>query len=191
MALFMNAIRFVTGRRLVPQWVEFHHHRSNDIDEFRRYFGASVHFGKRRNAIVLKRSDLDLPCRSADARLLRILKGYCEEILKQRPEGSDLKRDVEHLVATLLPSGAATNQRVARELGMSQRTMARRLTDLGTSFGQILDGVRRQLAVRYLEEPNVRASQIAFLLGYSEPSAFNHAFRRWTGVSPSKFVSTG
>ena len=77
---------------------------------------------------------------------------------------------------------------MAKELGMSSRTLARRLDDLGTSFGQILDGTRHQLAVRYLGEPNARASQIAFLLGYSEPSAFNHAFRRWTGVSPSEFV---
>jgi len=71
---------------------------------------------------------------------------------------------------------------------MSQRTLARRSDDLGTSFGQILDEVRHQLAVRYLGEPDARASQIAFLLGYSEPSAFNHAFRRWTGVSPSEFA---
>ncbi len=72
---------------------------------------------------------------------------------------------------------------------MSERTMARRLVGLGTSFGQILDGVRHQLALRYLGEPNARTSQIAYLLGYSEPSAFNHAFRRWTGVSPSEFVA--
>ena len=91
-------------------------------------------------------------------------------------------------MATLLPSGAVTNQRVAREFGMSPRTLARRLDNLGTSFGQILDGIRHQLALRYLEEADARASQIAYLLGYSEPSAFNHAFRRWTGVSPSEFV---
>ncbi len=71
-------------------------------------------------------------------------------------------------MATLLPSGAVTNQRVARELGMSQRTLARRLDNLGTSFGQILDGIRHQLALRYLGEPNARASQIAYLLGYSD-----------------------
>ena len=71
---------------------------------------------------------------------------------------------------------------------MSSRTLARRLDDLGTSFGQVLDGTRHQLAARYFDEPNARASQIAFLLGHSEPSAFNHAFRRWTGVSPSEFV---
>ncbi len=148
LALAMNVARFVTGRRLVPEWVEFRHHRRDDIVEFRRYFGAPVHFGMRRNAIILKRSHLDLTCRSADARLLRILKGYCEEILKQRPEKGDLKRDVEHLIVTHLPSGAATKHRVARELGMSVRTLARRLSDVGTSFGQILEEVRRQLAVR-------------------------------------------
>ena len=191
LTLAMNTTRFVMGRRLVPEWVEFGHDRRNDIDEFRRYFGAPVHFGMPRNAIILKRSHLDLRCRSADARLLRILKGYCEEILKQRPEKGDLKHDVEHLIATHLPSGAATKQRVARELGMSERTLARRLSDLGTSFAQILEEVRHQLAVRYLEEPDVRASEVSYLLGYSEPSAFNHAFRRWTGVSPSKFRSTG
>jgi AraC-like DNA-binding protein len=139
--------------------------------------------------VIFNRSHLDLPCRSADERLLRVLKGYCEEILKQRSETSDLKNDIEHLVATHLPSGTITNQHVARELGMSPRTLARRLDSLGTSFGQILDGVRHQLALRYLGEPNARASQIAYLLGYSEPSAFNHAFRRWTGVSPSEFAA--
>jgi AraC-like DNA-binding protein len=190
-AMIVNLSRFVTGRRLTPEWVEYGHHRKGDLDEFERYFGAPVYFGRHRTAVILNRSQLDLRCRSPDERLLRILKGYCEEILKQRSEISDLKRDVAHLVATLLPSGAATNQRVAKELGMSQRTMARRLTDLGTSFGQILEEVRRQLAYRYLDDPNVRASQVAYLLGYSEPSAFNHAFRRWTGVSPSKFASTG
>ena len=189
--MVMNISRLVTGRRLTPEWVEFRHDRKGDLDEFERYFGGPVYFGRHRTAVILNRAHLDLRCRSADERLLRILKGYCEEILKQRPEKGDLKHDVEHLVATLLPSGAATNQRVARELGMSQRTMARRLTDQETSFAQILEEVRHQLAVRYLEEPNVRASQIAYLLGYSEPSAFNHAFRRWTGVSPSEFVSAG
>jgi AraC-like DNA-binding protein len=187
--MIMNLSRFVTGRRLIPEWVEFRHSRKEDLDEFERYFGAPVHFGRRRTAVIFNRAHLDLPCRSADERLLRVLKGYCDEILRQRSEASDLKRDIEHLVATQLPSGAITNQRVARELGMSPRTLARRLDSLGTSFGQILDGVRHQLALRYLGEPDARTSQIAYLLGYSEPSAFNHAFRRWTGVSPSEFVS--
>ena len=73
---------------------------------------------------------------------------------------------------------------VAHELGMSVRTLARRLGDLGVSFAQILDELRHDLALRYLRDPNLSLSQIAFLLGYSELSAFSHAFRRWTRTTP-------
>jgi AraC-like DNA-binding protein len=151
MAMVMNFGRFVTGRHMTPEWVEFSHNRSGQVDDFERYFGAPVHFGRDRNALVLKQSD------------------------------------IEHLVARLLPSGSVTTRSVAKELGLSERTMARRLADAGTSYRQIIDEVRRDLAKRYMVEPNVRPSQIARLLGYSEPSAFTHAFRRWTGQSPSRF----
>ena len=187
-ALLVNVSRFVTSRRLTPEWVEFSHNRLGDHGAFEKYFGAPVHFGRRRTAVVLNRQLLDFPCKTADARLLGVLKGYCQEILAQRSQEKDFKSDVEHLIATLLPSAAATCQRVAGELGMSERTMARRLAELGTSFGQILDRIRRELACRYLEGPDARTSQVAYLLGYSEPSAFKHAFRRWTGTSPSDFA---
>ena len=190
MALIMNFGRFVTGRHLIPEWIEFSHNRSDQVDDFERYFGAPVHFGRDRNALVLKNALMKLRCRAADERLLRILKDYCAEILRQRPERVDLKRDIEHLVARLLPSGSVTTKSVAKELGLSERTMARRLADAGTSFRQIIEEVRRELAKRYMVEPDVRPSQIARLLGYSEPSAFTHAFRRWTGRSPSQFRGT-
>ena len=75
---------------------------------------------------------------------------------------------------------------VAHRLGLSERTFARRLAAEGLSFGEILDQLRRDLAVRYLQE-NLQASQIAWLLGFQQPSAFSHACRRWTGKSPSEF----
>ena len=187
MALIMNFGRFVTGRRLIPEWIELSHNRSGQIDEFERYFGAPVYFGRDRCALVLKNALVNLRCRDADERLLRILKDYCAEVLRQRPERKDLRRDIEHLVARHLPSGSVTTKSVAEELGLSERTMARRLADTGTSFRQIIEEVRRELAKRYIAEPDARPSQIARLLGYSEPSAFTHAFRRWTGQSPSRF----
>ncbi|MDJ0950248.1 MAG: AraC family transcriptional regulator [Alphaproteobacteria bacterium] len=185
MALIMNLCRFVTERRLIPEWVELRHNRTDNLDEFERVFGAPVYFARRRNAIALDRALLELPCHSADERLLRILKRYCELILKQRREKTDLKRNVEHLIASSLPSGSVSIASIAQELGMGERTLMRRLKESGTSFGQILDEVRQTLAFRYLEEPNARISQIAYMLGYSEPSSFNHAFRRWAGVSPT------
>jgi len=69
---------------------------------------------------------------------------------------------------------------------MSERTFARRLTEEGLRFGEVLDEMRRDMAIRYLEEDNLQATQIAWLLGFQQPSSFSHACRRWTGKSPSK-----
>jgi AraC-like DNA-binding protein len=189
LVLVMSFIRLIAGRRLIPERVQFRHSRVTDVSGFETFFGCQVQFGQQSRSIVLKRELLDLPSRSADARLLQILKDHCQEALDKRRSGEamDLKVEVEYLVATQLHSGPPTISWAARELGMSERTLARRLAKTGTSFGQIVDDVRRQLAMRYLEEPNVRLSQIAYLLGYSSPSAFNHAFRRWTGTMPTAY----
>jgi len=125
---------------------------------------------------------------TADKRLHGILTGYCEEILASREDRSpDLRHQVERIIAKLLCRGEAETEEVAHELGMSVRTLARRLGQPGVSFGQILDELRHDLALRYLRDPNLSLSQIAFLLGYSELSAFSHAFRRWTRTTPGEW----
>jgi AraC-like DNA-binding protein len=187
LALLMNIARFVVGRRLTPERVERLHHRRQGNEFFEQYFGSPVHFGQKRSALVLNKYVLDIPCRNADERLLRILKSHCDDLLKKLGQRADLKQHLAHLVSSHLTSGPVTAKSVARELGMSERTIARRLSEQGLSFGQIVDDVRRQLAERYLREPDLRPSQIAYLLGYSEPSAFTRAFRRWTGRSPTQF----
>jgi AraC-like DNA-binding protein len=116
------------------------------------------------------------------------LTGYCEEILVSREDSSpDLRHGVERIIARLLCRGEAETEAVAHELGMSVRTLARRLGDLGVTFAQILDEFRHDLALRYLRDPHLSLSQIAFLLGYSELSAFSHAFRRWTRTTPGEW----
>jgi AraC-like DNA-binding protein len=75
---------------------------------------------------------------------------------------------------------------VARSLGMSKRTLARRLSDEGLNFTEVLQQLRRNLAVRYLDDPKLHISKIAWLLGFNEVSAFTHAFKRWTGKTPSQ-----
>jgi AraC-like DNA-binding protein len=119
------------------------------------------------------------------------LTGYCEEILASREDSSPgLRHGVERIIARLLCRGEAETEVVADELGMSVRTLARRLGDLGVTFAQILDELRHDLALRYLRDPNLSLSQIAFLLGYSELSAFSHAFRRWTRTTPGEWRTT-
>ena len=131
---------------------------------------------------------LALPIATADERLFEILTGYCDEILRQREKKSpDLRHQVERIVMRLLSRGEATVRNVSQELGMSVRTFARRLNDAGSTFAEILDQLRSDLARKYLSDADLAPSQIAFLLGYSEVSAFSHAFKRWTGTSPGEW----
>lgn len=187
LAAVMNMSRMLVGQRISPQRVEFKHNRKEDIDEFERYFGAPVRFGRRRNAIFLERSVVELTCRNADPRLLKILKAHCDELLAKLGPDTDLIDQVEHLISAQLTSGALTAKSVAKKLGMSERTFARRLAERGTTYGQILNDTRRRLAERCIREPGARTKQVAFMLGYTEPATFTNAFRRWTGKSPTEY----
>jgi len=91
---------------------------------------------------------------------------------------------VENEIVQLLPHGKAQVEKVASNLGMSNRTLARRLSEEGTSYAAILNELRRDLSARYLKDPALSLNQIAWLLGYSMVTSLNHAFRRWTGSSP-------
>jgi AraC-like DNA-binding protein len=187
-ANFVRGIRCLTNTRLRPLEVKFRHARSRDIAKLEKFFGCPVHFGARHNSLTISRSHLVLPIATADERLHAVLTGYCEEILTSRVDTSpDLRHRVETIIAKLLHRGEAETKAVAQELGMSVRTLARRLGELGVTFARILDELRQDLAVRYLRDPDLGLSQIAFLLGYSEPSAFSHAFRRWTRTTPGEW----
>jgi AraC-like DNA-binding protein len=103
----------------------------------------------------------------------------------------DLRARVERFVLEGLPKGAPTLADVADALGMGERTLARRLAGEGAPFRRIVDELRRDLAKGYLADPELSLSQIAYLLGYSEQSAFTNAFRRWTGRPPRRFRVEG
>jgi AraC-like DNA-binding protein len=110
---------------------------------------------------------------------------YCDEAVARRPRGRESARSrVENAIAPALPHGGAHAGQVARRLGVSQRTLARRLEAEGVTFSSVLSDLRRDLALRYLAEKELTVSQIAWLLGYQGVGAFSHAFRRWTGTPP-------
>ena len=97
------------------------------------------------------------------------------------------KGEVEAVIEPMLKAGAVSVDRVARELGMSRQTLYRRLKAEGTTFEELLDAKRRQLAVRYLGLDRLSVKAASYRLGFSDPAAFSRAFKRWTGVSPSLF----
>lgn len=184
-AAFVSALRHLTGTHLVPRSVSFMHQRTTGIDKFRDFFGCPVRFGANRQSMTFSKASLSVPISSADRYLLDILKSICEEALGRRKMASSPTRaKVEAALLVHLPHGKAGAAVIAKAVHMSSRTLARRLADEGTSFAQTLEDLRRDLSMRYLEDENLGVNQIAWLLGYSEVTSFNHAFRRWTSSSP-------
>jgi AraC-like DNA-binding protein len=107
-------------------------------------------------------------------------------LLAERHSVTGLQSMVANQLASLLPSGESRAAVVARQLGMSPRSLTRQLADEGTTFGEILERLRQRLAARYLADDRMSVQQIAWLLGYSEVGAFNHAYKRWTGTAPRR-----
>src|SRR5215212_3215039 len=168
--------RLLTGRDLSPTCVGFAHLGSEGACEFDRFFHCRTEFGAPTDEIAFPASARDLPIISADSYLSEVLVRYCEEALaKRKASPSALRSSVENAIAPLLPHGEARVAAVAHKLGMSRRTLARRLAAEDLTFAGILDDLRADLALRYLEEPNLSISQIAWLLGYQEVSSFTHA----------------
>jgi AraC-like DNA-binding protein len=178
--------RHLTGRTLKPTRVRIGHHIHRGKSELEKFLDADIEDGARVDEVEFPAASWDLPIVSADPYLHHLCVQSCEEALARRGlRQTPLKVQVENSIAALLPHGQARHDHVAAQLGMSPRTLARRLATEGSSFTEILAEVRSALADRYLADRNLPISQIAWLLGYAEISAFTRAFQRWTGVVPS------
>ena len=188
----LRICRALTGQNLVPKHFSIAHHRSEGISEMARFVGTKVEFGADADEFDLNVDARGLPLIHADSYLNELLLKSCEAALADRKsEMSQLRTRVENAVSSLLPHGKVLVEDVARGLGMSERTLVRRLSDEGLSFTEILQQLRRDLAVRYLTDRKLHVSKIAWLLGFQEVSAFTHAFKRWTGKTPSQMRTAG
>jgi AraC-like DNA-binding protein len=181
----VRGCRHLTGRHLLPSGIKFVHRRTELPSEIRALFGCDVVFGSDVDELVYPEATGQLALASADSYLNSLLIKYCDEALAHRRAKSRAWRlSVENAIAPLLPHGQARIGEVSQRLGVSPRTLGRRLESEGMTFSAVLDKLRYDLAKRYLQERALPISEIAWLLGYRETSAFNHAFRRWTGKAP-------
>jgi AraC-like DNA-binding protein len=138
------------------------------------------------NGLAFAPGTLDLPIPTANEALLRVLDDFAGRLVPAMPEATDLRAQVEHQIRLRFRSGTFDAQGVAQALFLSVRTLQRRLDELGTSFQEICEDVRRTQALKHIADPKLSVSDVAFLLGYSEPRAFLRAFKRWTGTSPQQ-----
>ena len=189
LAALVRILRSVTARQVKPVSVRFAHYREKNRALLSRYMGCDVQFGADADEILFSRHDRQLPIVNADPYLNQLLVDVCESTLAgQRRTAESFVARVENAVAPLLPHGAARAAKIAAGFGMSERTFARRLSGENLTFSGVVDRLRLELAQRYLLEEGLSISKVAWLLGYKEAGAFSHAYRRWTGKSPSEAV---
>jgi AraC-like DNA-binding protein len=178
--------RHLTGRDLEPVRVKIMHRRPEQKFGLQSYAGGGVEAGADVDEIHFPAASFDYSQVTRDPYLNRLLVKYCDEALARRHvKASPFRAKVENAIAPLLPHGRARVELVAARLGMSPRTLARRLASEDVSFAEILQQLRLALAYRYLADRDLPISQIAWLLGYGEIGTFTHAFRRWTGRTPT------
>jgi AraC-like DNA-binding protein len=185
MVTLVRTCRQLTNRHLPASRVSFTHRRSHDASEFRAFFGSDVTFGAAVDEVAFPSSIKQMAVVDADPYLNELLTKYCEQALATRStKRSSCGLNVENLIALHLPHGKARVGEIARKLGLSQRTLARRLSSEGLTFAGVLQRLKSDLAKRHLADETLSISEIAWLLGYQDVSAFTHAFKRWTGRAP-------
>jgi AraC-like DNA-binding protein len=158
-------------------------HRVDDPAPYRAWFDAPVAFGAPVTQLVMSRSTTGIALASSDPNLLAILTRAADGHQRTQPTDTSLTSQVVRVLHTALRAGEGHVDVIAKRLGQTSRSLQRRLKDEGTTFNAVREDVRRQLSRRFLED-GLSIAEISFLLGFSEPSAFFRAFKRWTGHTP-------
>jgi AraC-like DNA-binding protein len=190
LAVHVMAVRRMTGREdLVPTAVDFQHPRPERTTAHERVFRCPVQFNQPRNAVVYPKAYMELPLVAADSGLAQLLERHATEALQRLGRSTLLSERVRELIRQDL-SGKLTAESMAKRLGMSPRTLHRRLVDEGITYRALVDDVRRDMALHCLRDPQLSISEVGYLLGFTTSAAFHRAFRRWTGRTATQYRTT-
>jgi AraC-like DNA-binding protein len=188
LGMFLNIFREAHGPAWSPLEVHFEHPEPLEPKEHEKAFDAPVYFGQPSNALLFDAGVLEARMPGADLRLLAIVQTCLINLRANRGDAPvPLLETVRNHLRRRLPDGCPGIAEVAPELGVSVATLKRLLAAEGTDFRRLIEDVREELALLYLRQAHLSLSEIAFLLGYSDLSAFSRAFRRWQGVCPRTF----
>ncbi len=177
--------------KLHPVEVRFSHVEPDDLSVYRQLFKSQIIFGAQRNELVVASGALEIEINLANQELFEILENYAARIASLIGAEHVWSNRVVTLTSEMLIKGIKPEiDTVAKKLAVSRRSLQAKLKDEATTYRNCLATVRKQIALDYLAKPDTTLADVAFLLGYSEQSAFNHAFKRWTGKSPKEYCTT-
>lgn len=183
--------RWVTGSALRPQRVQLSQTRIGPLAGYREVFQCPVDFEQAFSGVLLANAQLDAPLPQANAQLAQAHHQQAAARLAALSRQDGLEQTLRVWIASQLQGQAPARAQAARALGLSERTLARRMRAEGLSYSALLDGVRRDAALQAVAQTTRALSDIALALGYAEPSVFTRAFRRWTGATPGQWRSRG
>ncbi len=190
-ASIVSMSRQVSTREFRPGEIHFKHAAPDGHGEHERHFGCPVFFGSGMDALLVPNDAMSAPNRLGDPAIAEFFDTHLDSELAGMGECDDLEHRVRSCVSSHLSEGVPTVSTIARSLGMSGRTLQRRLSEKGSTFQVLVDESRRQLAQKLLKETDYPLMEIAFLTGFSEQSAFTRAFRRWAGQTPRSYRLEG
>jgi AraC-like DNA-binding protein len=180
----LGFMKSLAGEQCAPRWVRLQHPAPADLAPLEEAFGCPIEFMAAETAIAFDASALRRPILDDPDPKLSLCVERADALLSREGEEPDLAERARRALLEELRGGVPTADRVARKLALSKRTLQRRLQEKGVEFSRLLDEARRELALLYLREQSLAAYEVAWLLGYTEPTAFIRAFKRWTGKTP-------
>ena len=186
MGVGLNILTLFAGPQVRAKAVHFSYQAPEQLQRYHQLFRAPLMFNSEANSVLLDQKMLELPVASDTPELKTFIDQYLNELERAAP--TQLEQKVELVIRQLIHTGECNLNSTANLLDVHPRTLQRRLANRGVSFQQLLDQVRKQIAVRYLQESEFSITQLSELLGYAESTVFSRAFRTWVGVSPSQFI---
>lgn len=180
--------RWLTQAQQHPLAIEFQHAPRLPLMRYQQLFQCPVRFNAGRNAVILSQAQCDLPLPTHNPSVSMLTRQQLGDTVSDYMQGQSWRAAVRLALQSLLPQGEPTLERVAQQLSLSADELGRRLRAQGLGFSELLDLERKHLARVYVSSADYPLAQVAQMLGYSEQSAFNRAFRRWYGVNPRAFA---
>ncbi len=188
MSVYRSMMGSLTGGAFSAEAIHFAYPLPGDREEYGRVFGTSqLHFRSAFTGIVFRQEMLRLPVLNANPALFPVFEKHAREYLQKLKGSNTLSYRVRQEIYRSLKGEEPGLPSIARSLAMSERSIQLRLKEENVTYRQLLDEVRKETAISHLKEPNLSITDIAYLLGFSEPAVFSRTFRKWTGSTPQAF----